>query len=252
MARGLDDRGRHLVLCNLQEYHPLIYLRRVRVAESGEDSDKGGGLTKSIDQYEYVAIVIPGAMLLFGLLFAFPGRFPWTFDKNMSLGALGLFLIAGLIAGQLLHAIGDLVEILFWLLFRGWPTDWVTRENSNLLDSDQRRQLLTRVKALIGTTDPACGAPVTFRTYDPEAWRAIVRRIYAFNRTGGLMMGLMVALGILAALFLTRGLCAGTLWQADGALFAIALVLALLALSRFYQFSRHYGRELFVQFLALP
>lgn len=266
------------------------------MAEQGE-SNKLSAITNSFDQYEYVAVIMPGAAFLFGLMIALPGRLPWTVDKDFSLGLLGIFLVAAYVAGQILRAIGDVVENPFWQRFGGQPTTWVLAPNKaeakagdggqskkrGLLDPDQTTQLETRLKALTGGSRD-------FRYYaEPERrgeWQAVTRRIYAtvykagqsarvdaFNRTGGLMIGLTVALAATGLLLWTEALwrsgliaplasettdvhgllISGLSHLQELALFgAIALTLAGLTLYRFYVFGILYGRELFVQFLDLP
>jgi hypothetical protein len=67
-------------------------------------------ISQYFDQYAYVAVIAPGAALLFGLLLVWPGIFPDGASSETSLGALGVFLIAACIAGQILRAIGDVAE----------------------------------------------------------------------------------------------------------------------------------------------
>ena len=223
----------------------------------GKDADQLGGITKSFDQYEYVAIIIPGATLLIGLLIALPGWLPVTIDKDFSLGAFGMFLIAAYVAGQVLHAIGEVAEREFWRFWHGMPTDWVVENKPKLLDDGQWKNLPDAIKKLLGQE-------ITLEHYksDRKGWRALVRQIYvvvnaagrtaridAFNRTYGLMSGMTIALLILAAVFGIEVWCGGALISKATLGCAVALVSAGFTLGRLYASGVSYGRELFSEFL---
>jgi hypothetical protein len=207
---------------------------------------------KNFDQYEYVAVIIPGATLLLGLSIEWPQYLHMASEnKELSLGELGLFLVAAFIAGQMLQSVGDLLEPLLWAPAGGLPTDWV-RKPDRLISPGQRTQLQTRVRTLIAQDD------FNLDTVDTGKWFSITRQIYgkinaakladrldAFNRTYGLMRGFAIALIVLAIVFFTFD-------NARQYLGFGALALAILALIRFYLFGKIYGRELFAQFLILP
>jgi hypothetical protein len=207
---------------------------------------------QTFDQYEYVAVVVPGATLLLGLSIEWPQYLHTASDKTLSLGALGLFLVVSFIIGQALQSVGDIFDFVFWFFFRGIPTDWVRAGDNWLISNDQRTELQGRVRTLIGNAQFDIG------TVDPEGWRGITRQIYAtvsqagqaarvdaFNRTYGLMRGFAVALIVLAVTFFVVD--PALRWLAIS-----AVVLAAFAVVRSFLFGRDYGRELFAEFLALP
>jgi len=207
---------------------------------------------KNFDQYEYVAVIIPGATLLFGLSIEWPKYLHMASEsKELSVGELGLFLVAAFIAGQLLQSLGDALEWLLWAPFGGLPTNWVIKTNNKLITDAQRTQLQTRVRTLIaqngfdiGTVDPGEWYSITRQIYAKVNAAKLADRVDAFNRTYGLMRGFVIALVILAIVFFTVD---ARLWLGLG-----AVALAILSLIRFYLFGRAYGRELFVQFLGSP
>jgi hypothetical protein len=227
-------------------------IRRARQFPTGQANWGKQMADKNFDQYEYVAVIIPGATLLFGLSIEWPQYLHMASEnEELSLGELGLFLIAAFIAGQLLQSLGDVLERPFWALFGGLPTNWVIKTNNKLITDAQRDQLQTRVRTLIAKNDFDIG------TVDLGEWYSITRQIYAkvnaaklaervdaFNRTYGLMRGFAIALVILAIIFFAVD---ARLQLGFG-----AVALAILAFMRFYLFGRAYGRELFVQFLGLP
>lgn len=206
---------------------------------------------KTFDQYEYVAVITPGAMLLLGLSIEWPQQLHMASDKDASLGEFGLFLVAAYIAGQVLQSVAEVADRGFWWCFGGLPTDWVRRDNNWLINQDQRAQVQTRVRTMLGNDRFDLAA------VSKDDWRGITRQIYAkvaqakrvtridaFNRTYGLMRGFAVALLALTVVFLVDP---ERRWLA-----VAALVLALLAVLRFFLFGRDYARELFVQYLTLP
>jgi hypothetical protein len=203
----------------------------------------------TFDQYEYVAVITPGATFLLGLSIEWPQYLGIVANKDVSVGDLGLFLIVAYIAGQALQSAGEIIDRVFWFWFDGQPTDWVRHANSWLISAEQRTALQARVRTMLGNNDFDLG------TVEKNAWRGITRQIYAkvyqaeraarinaFNRTYGLMRGFVVTLLALAIIFLAVD--PGRRWLA-----LAAAVLALLALLRFYLFGKDYARELFVQYL---
>jgi hypothetical protein len=87
--------------------------------------------------YEQVGIVIPGSVLVFGLLFFFPALQTVLTREGVSLGDLGIFVLLSYAAGHLIAAIGNLGESLFWGVLGGMPTDWITKTTTTLLSSSQ-------------------------------------------------------------------------------------------------------------------
>jgi hypothetical protein len=89
-------------------------------------------MSPDFSSYEYVAIVVPGAALLLGAILLFPERWESLEKQFVSLGGLGLFIIAAFVVGQVLHE-GS-----------GWITDHVRRQwcgelpTQKLLDAEQR------------------------------------------------------------------------------------------------------------------
>src|SRR5437868_9577527 len=82
---------------------------------------------KNFSFYEQTGILIPGATLVFGLLFFFPEFRMLFFSDGVSIGGLGLFLLISYAAGHLAAALGSIMENCIWL-GRGRPSNWVVRE----------------------------------------------------------------------------------------------------------------------------
>src|SRR5438552_15877601 len=82
---------------------------------------------KNFSFYEQTAILIPGAGLVFGLLFFFPDFRMLFFSDGVSIGGLGLFLLISYAAGHLAAALGSIMEMCV-RAGRGRPSNWVVRE----------------------------------------------------------------------------------------------------------------------------
>ncbi|AMV35325.1 hypothetical protein VN12_24580 [Pirellula sp. SH-Sr6A] len=69
---------------------------------------------KNFDFYEFAGIVMPGAILIFGLAQAETLIAQTVPLKDMSLGSLGVFLILSYAAGHLVQTLGGFLETAWW------------------------------------------------------------------------------------------------------------------------------------------
>src|SRR5262249_43409237 len=154
--------------------------------------------------------------------------------------ALGLFVIASFLVGQLLRTVGELAEEAVWHFAGGMPTEWILDKRRVLLDEAQLRQLKAHLGRLLGYN-------VEFHHYyrRREEWQAVTRRIYAnlnhahrtarvdaFNRSSGLMIGIFVALAVTAISAAIEGLATGQ-WSRAILVGFLSLGFAALTLYRF-------------------
>jgi hypothetical protein len=199
--------------------------------------------------YEQIGIVIPGSVLVFGLVLYYPALQLLTAKDGLSVGELGLFLLIAYAAGHLIAAIANALEKLFWEILGGMPTDWITRDPPSLLSSQQvenvRSRLATRLSIRVDT----------ITGLDRKSWRPISRQIYAdvakngkpdrvdtFNGNYGLNRGLASACLVLAVVALAhRDFMIGAGLCAAAAIYAY----------RAYRFGVHYASEMYLQFLVL-
>jgi len=233
-------------------------------AAEADDLESGplDALTKSVDQYEYIAVIIPGATLLFGLALVILDNIKIEEPKSLltaevSIGAVVVFLILSYIVGHLVRAFGDLIERYF--MWRGgMPTDWLPSNKNNLLGQNQRKKVEDGLKRVLNQEDFKLSDYASTKSAE---WPSVVReinavvlkakhgaRVDAFNRTYGMMIGVGVAFIIDAALLgFTHTSVLGLMppWP-----WVIAIVAAIISFCRAHHFGRLYGRELFVQFLA--
>jgi hypothetical protein len=198
--------------------------------------------------YEQVGIVIPGAVVLFGLLFFVPSLKELLAKDGVSVGQLGIFLLLSYAAGHLLAGLGNIGERL-WRLVGGMPSNWIVQAQTTLLSNEQRESLPKKIHARLGLTVPAVVG------MDQKKWFPISRQIYsdverngkrdridAFNGNYGLNRGLAAGCFVLACVAFVFGN-----WPVGVGL----LVLCGLYAYRAYRFGVHYGRELYVQFLSM-
>ena len=107
--------------------------------------------------YEQVGIVIPGSVLMVGLLFYFPALNALVAKDGVTLGQFGIFLLLSYAAGHFIAALGNLLESVLWWLFGGMPSDWVTKQQSSLLSTQQIAALETKVASRFGVNVAATG-----------------------------------------------------------------------------------------------
>ena len=209
---------------------------------------------KEFDFYGTVGVIAPGMVMVLGTVVLF---FPSDGNAllavaNLSLGSLGVGLIVAYVAGQLLQAIGNGVEAVWWRLWGGMPTDWIRTGKHEIVAPAQRERVQSRVREVI--SDPS----FVLSRVTAKNWYSITRQIYAavaaanrsnrvdiFNGNYGLCRGIAAAL-----LLLLAGAVVAHWWEWNIEL-VLALLLAL-AVYRMHRFGVRYGRELFVQYLQLP
>jgi hypothetical protein len=202
--------------------------------------------------YEQVGIVIPGAVFLFGLMFFVPTLHDLLAKDGVSLGGLGIFVIVSYAIGQLVAALGNFIESVYWRLKGGMPSNWIAGANPRLLSAGQ----IAKVEALAASRLGVTSAPLSQLT--GAAWFPMFRQIYSdverhgkpargdtFNGLYGLNRGLSAATLALAVAVIV--LAPGQ-WVISIGLFGVSLIY----LYRMQRFGIHYGREIYNQFLLLP
>lgn len=199
--------------------------------------------------YEQVGIVIPGSVLMVGLLFYFPALNTLVAKDGVTLGQFGIFLLLSYAAGHLVAAVGNALENVLWRLFGGMPTDWVTKAKCSLLSPQQvaavETKAATRFNMPIGTLagmDRKVWWPISRQIYADVNKNGKVERIETFNGNYGLNRGLSASCLALAVVAATQ-----SQWTVVIGFAVLAAVFAY----RAYRFGVHYGRELYLQFLVL-
>lgn len=199
--------------------------------------------------YEQIGIVIPGALLLFGLFLYFPSLQSLIGNTGVSVGELGLFLLISYAAGHFIAAIANLIENLFWSFFGGMPSLWVVNKRPTILSPQQLEQLRLKIAsrlqfdfANLYGIERTVWFPICRQVYADVAKNGKPDRIDTFNGNYGLNRGLMAACLTLASV--------GALnenWEIVVGLLVCTAVYGY----RAYRFGVYYARELYLQFLIL-
>jgi hypothetical protein len=204
---------------------------------------------KKLTFYEQAGILIPGSVLLFGLLFFFPSLKELLAKDGVSLGQLGIFVLLSYAAGHLIAALGNFGESVLWRPLGGMPSNWVVKKTTKLLSDGQRERLPKKVQSRLGVTVPAIVGmdrkewfPISRQIYSDVERNGKADRIEAFNANYGLNRGLAAGCLALACIALLSGN-----WRIGLGLLVFCSVYSY----RAYRFGVHYGRELYVQFLSM-
>lgn len=202
--------------------------------------------------YDILGVLAPGTVFLAGLLLLFDNLQSARLLEGVSVGGLGVFAILGYAAGQMVQAIGNALESVYWWFWDGMPSDWVrTGSHEKLpLSSHQLNQLRNVCTSNLGLTIEGAIQDLSYNEWDgitSQVYAAVEaegrnQRISTFNSNYGFHRGLAVAILLLAvAAFID-----GWIWVGLTAVGAAGI-----ALYRMHRFARHYARELFVQALQL-
>ncbi|HFD88117.1 MAG TPA: hypothetical protein ENJ35_10650 [Gammaproteobacteria bacterium] len=209
---------------------------------------------KQFDFYEFTGVIAPGTVILLAAGLIWPDHLDGLYKFDVTVGGFGLVLLLAYIAGHLLQAIGNLLEFLWWKFNGGWPSDWPRTGKGYLLSDAQIAQLEERVRTDLGFRDVKLDSNLP-----AKSWHPIFRQIYAvvraagrdsrahtFNGNYGMFRGIASATIVSTiAVLVVKGCEAWPL--------AVAFSIATgLAIYRMHRFAKHYARETYVQFLALP
>lgn len=208
---------------------------------------------RKFDFYEFAGILTPGTLLLAGLMYFWPGIVaPNELDK-LSIGGLGMFTLLAYVAGHLVQAVGNWIEKVWWQLAGGMPSDWIRSGKVALLAPAQIQEMKVDLQERLRLT-----LPDKLSELSSGDWIGITRQVYAavaaakqssrvdtFNGNYGLHRGLLAAAVVLllASIPATAATMNSTV---------TLCIIGAVAATRMHLFGKHYGRELFVQFLQLP
>jgi len=202
-----------------------------------------------LSAYEVVGIVAPGSVLAFGLYANFwlpqhPGQ-----EQLAGIGELGLIVILSFTAGHLVQAFGNLLELGFWKIFGGWPTNQVLKPDQRILSSGQRNRLAEAVKQDFSVDLNSISETdwwLTVREMDTKLRGSpAFERVQQHNQTYGFMRGLAASFLILSVVTVAA--------QCEQWLIGLLCLLAsALAFYRMHRFGVHYGRALLQAYLNKP
>ena len=188
-------------------------------------------------------------VLLFGLILIYPDFKQAITSKSISVGGFGIFLVLSYASGQLIAAVGNILESIYWFFRGGMPSYWVIGKNPKLLSSSQRMQIQATVNhrynaSLILSTATKIEWKNTFwQIFCDVEKDGKTERIDTFNGLYGLNRGLFAATLSLALL--------STLFLINLSIILFLLIASLFFLFRMDRFAKYYAKEVFIQFLLI-
>lgn len=204
--------------------------------------------------YEILALVTPGAVVIFGMSKLFPELTLFSLHGDFSAGELGIFLLLSYVAGHIVQVFGGGIEIL-WRYMRGEPTEWIRTGKKQLFSNYQIKKLEEEIPERLGIPRDH----FQIKNLNRKQWLDMHKQMYVavvasgngkrlekFHAIYTMCRGLVAALFILAILSLLR--FSPLYWYLPSLLLGFAGLLFY----RMAQFERHAVHELFMQFLQLP
>jgi hypothetical protein len=113
--------------------------REILVAEKKSD--------ERFDQYEFVALIVPGSVVLCGAAVML-GQYPLISSFNkLTVGGLGLFVILAYVAGHIVDAGGGWLQGLWWRI-RGMPTDRIIQGSVDAFSAATAQIMIPKLNRL--------------------------------------------------------------------------------------------------------
>jgi hypothetical protein len=193
---------------------------------------------EKLNIYEYVAVIVPGVVFLFGLGVMLPESYVFhrmMMPQDMGTAAVHLFLAFAL--GHMLQVIGQHLHAYYWSDFGGFPTDWpFSRQHKEL--SPALQQVVLEASGQSEVTDLFEWRRAVATVRSLVTTEGFASRLETFHANYGMFRSTVVA-GVL--LLLVMPWCKLDFWLVCPLIVAGVLV-SLLGMHRF---GVHYARELF-------
>jgi hypothetical protein len=203
----------------------------------------------SFDAYEYVGVIIPGALPTLAASLLIPEVASVISSEGVELGTLGIFLIMSFVVGHVVQLIGNWIETTEDMLGLGKDA-LVLNETRRPMDAGRWQRFLSVLRSE-GIIDREELNSSLWQGTRKEVYAALqaekrTQRIDAFNRTYGMCRGMVAGTILTVGLVLILG---GTEHQSLALLIFVILTVPLYV--RMRRFSRHYFTEIVSQYLAL-
>lgn len=217
--------------------------------------DKTSGM-RTFSLYEFVAVLVPGAILTTGLWFV-PDlqRLLGEGQGPGGLIATAVFLLLSYGAGHVAQAGGNLIELVYWCFWSGPPADWIRSGGRPLLSSAQLKSVETALRDLVPSL------PQDFREVSRDDWRALKCELSATLSEGGCLgradimtanYHLCRALPICCVtLGLALGFTAALTWTQQLLLGFLCITIVAASLWRMHRFAEHSAREFYMQLIRV-
>lgn len=196
---------------------------------------------RQLDFYEFTGIMMPGILFIWAVTLTLPSE--WTQAINNGISSIVYLIVLGYALGHLIQAVGNFLEWLFWIPFRGRPTDWLRFSDQNCFPQNWRQAIFEyyglNVNENINSKE--------WKGYVTRIQEAVSRlasqgRLQVFNGNYGMFRGMATSFILIGVVYLYFNNL-----QLRGALFLC--LLTGLSLYRFYRFSIYYARTLFASFI---
>ena len=136
---------------------------------------------KDLSLYDILGVLAPGTVLTVGVVVLFPGTTAIINNKDFSVGDFGLIVLVSYVMGNLVAALGNVLEHLYWRLRGGWPTERARHSKHQILQSRSRREALQARLRQRGFIEPA----EEIANLGDKDWRQLARRLYTFIEQRG-------------------------------------------------------------------
>ena len=108
---------------------------------------------RKFELYEFLGFISPGILFLVSLGYIWPTKISDLVSKDVTIGGVAIGVIFAYAAGQLLQAIGNLLENILWKCFGGKPTDWLRTNKHHLIDTKQLPKVEECVKKMLSNDE---------------------------------------------------------------------------------------------------
>lgn len=203
--------------------------------------------------YEILALVLPGAVMIYGLSKLYPATTLFSFN-NFSIGEFGVFALISYAMGHIVQVFGGLIEFV-WRKLRGDPTEWLKAGKKQLIFEYQIDGLEEKIAKRLGVDRH----DFHINNLTRREWLNMVKQMQIAVEINGNTARLnkfqaiyMMCRGLIATLFILTFASAFTISLNHIYIPFILLFFALILFYRMARFERHSTRELFIQFLQLP
>ena len=188
--------------------------------------------------YEYVAVIVPGVVFLFGLGVMLPeGHVFQNISAPDDMATAAVHLVLAFALGHMLQVVGQQLHTYYWADFGGFPTDWpFSREHKEL--SPALRQVVLEASGQTEAADLFQWRRAVATVRSLITTEGFAGRLETFHANYGMFRSMVVA-GVL--LMLLMPWWAEDVWSTSAVL-AAGVVVSLLGMHRF---GVHYARELF-------
>lgn len=209
---------------------------------------------KQFSLYDILGVLAPGVVLTVGIMALYPDTVKVIPDKEFSLGDLGIFVLVSYVMGNLVAALGNILQIPYWKANGGQHSDLAQSHEAKVITAHQLSAVEARMHKAgflksnekISNLSRGEWGGMTRLIYAHLDVRKMTQRIDAFNAQYGMNRG--IAAGFLSLTVLTIIQSGFVLWRVQ----LILLICTALAGFRMHRFSRHYAAELFRQFIVSP